>query len=351
MSVPPPRPSRDGSSDPLSRGPQFSSDQDDAPGAAAVGRARTDDGVAAEAELSAEFTTGFPRHRVESDRSEKVEAPAPPSRDLIADAQAWARLGGRQATELVGREDTAGAAAALLEIHLPPASEMPVALQAERAERCAAGASDRAGPDARASWLLSTAAFLGLVVLAGWLILRAGSRLLDRWGPVMHDDSLAPSPLFPESWHVDLLDQILLLGPLAILALYPVFHLAVLWRATAHGRSVLAWAGEEGRWDRLGIPVHSPFRGLAGSWDLLSSVAIWLGFCQVGSALVPVVLGGDTWADAPWAATLLCLVPTVVVGVIATRRTTVMQRRDDLLQELLHRHPESAARELRAGSA
>lgn len=345
MPIPPHHPSWDGSPDPVSRGPQFSSDEDAAPGASAVGRARTDDGAAAEAEFSAEFTTELPAsYRVEIDRSNEVEAPAAPTPDMIADAQAWARLGGRQAWELVGREDAAGAATALLENRLPLTAKMPAALQVERAERCATRVSDQAGPSARASWLLSTAAFLGLIVLAGWLILRAGSRLLDRWGPVMHDDSLAPSPLFPESWHVDLLDQILLLGPLLILALYPVFHLAVLWRATTHGRSVLAWASKEGRWERLGIPARSPFRGLWGSWDLLSTLAIWLGFLQVGSALVPVVLGGDTWADAPWAATILCLVPTVVVGMIATRRSTVMKRRDHLLEELLHRHPDVAER-------
>lgn len=261
-----------------------------------------------------------------------TDSPDKTSTPVARDALAFVRIGGPEAVAFFRAADQAGAAESLLRFSATPASEQDDADLTRRGLECSTALPDQRIPGYEASvqaarWLLRL--FLACVLGAGgWVVV---------WF-FAGDPHRAPLLLPPE--FVFLPDEeILLLAPIALIAVYVPVHLAVLWRERTTTRAVLQWANSDSASRQLGIPADSPFVGIMISWELLKFCAFNVLMMDVFLTVFLFAVRESSESYGLFLAPVVCALPILVTHLVSSARSRVAQRRHVLLADRLFRVP------------
>lgn len=259
------------------------------------------------------------------------------SRDLAStpgarDALAFVRIGGPEAISFFRAADQEGAAEALLRFSAVLASEQDDEDLKRRGLECTKALPAQGIPGYGASvqavtWLLRlfTACALGA---AGWAILDF----------LVGDPSRDPYLLPPEVIFLPF-EEILLLAPIALIVVYALAHLAVLWREQTTTRAVLRWAAGDQESRRLGIPAQSPFARIMTRWEGLKVCA---GGVLMMDGFLTVFLYFARRPDETYGlflAPVVCALPILTTYLISGARIRLAQRRHVLVADRLFRVP------------
>ncbi|WP_394214589.1 hypothetical protein [Brachybacterium vulturis] len=261
-----------------------------------------------------------------------TDSPDRASALVARDALAFVRIGGPEAVAFFRADDQEEAAAALVTFSAAPASEQDEADLSRRGLECSTALRDQGIPGVEASvraatWLLRL--FVACIVgAAAWVLVAFFAGDPDR-APLL----LPPEVIFLPS------EEILLLAPIVLIAVYAPAHLAVIWRERTTARAVLRWAADDHASRQLGIPAMSPFAGIMTSWERLR-------FCAGGvlmmDGFLTVFLFLVRRPDEPYGlflAPVICALPILAVYLLSGARSRLAQRRHVLVVERLFRMP------------
>ena len=279
-----------------------------------------------------------PRHERRRRRAPAVPAPPADAPTAAADALRFARSYRPEVRELLRAESDEAAAAALLELRIPPLGDHDPTAHKARANAYRTGEKKQPAPGSAASLLLCVVLFLA--VAAGVL-----AALITAWGAL----ALPDRPLLaPERFGMIPALEIVLLAPTALVPLYLVFHASVHWRARTHGRGMLRVALRDDAARSRGLPLRSPFHGICSSWGLLAKCLEYALYGFFALAVLAWWDGRDSAAPSAAWVVLAYAVPVVVVLVLVTSRVKVWERRNALLAAQLYRAADDAGtREVR----
>ncbi|MGP5717831.1 hypothetical protein ACTXO9_18305 [Brachybacterium tyrofermentans] len=258
--------------------------------------------------------------------------PRPLPDALVQDALAFTRLGSAEAVTYFQAADERGAARALLRSYPTPAVEQSDRDLSRRGEECLQTLPDQGIPgystSARAAKVLLYVFLGAIVVVAGWaaVTLFAGDYDAD---PLLLPADLLVLPV----------EEILLLAPLALLALYVPCHLATVKAARTCTQAMLRWAAGHDETRTLGIPAKSPFVEISASWERLRFCA---GAVIMMDGFLAVFLFAIREPDDPYGMFLLPVaiaLPFLAVYALCANRVQAAYRRHSLLADRLFRVP------------
>lgn len=258
--------------------------------------------------------------------------PSPLPDALAEDALAFVRLGGAEAVTYFQAADEHGAAQALLHSYPTPAVKQSDRDLRRRGEECLQALPDQGIPgystSARTAKVLLYVFLVAILVAAGWAAVSLFAADYDA------DPFLLPADLLFLP-----LEEILLLAPFALLALYVPCHLATMKAARTYTQALLRWAAGTEETRTLGIPAKSPFVGISNSWVLLRYCA---GAVVMMDGFLAVFLFTIREPDDPYG---LFLLPVAIglaflaVYAFCGNQVQVAHRRHSLLADRLFRVP------------
>lgn len=255
---------------------------------------------------------------------------------VARDALSFVRIGGPEAVAFFRADDQEGAAAALLTYSAVPATAQDDADLTRRRLECTKALPAQGIPGFAASVLAAK----WLTFLFGACVLgAAGWALVDLFaGDPNRDPFLLPAEVVFLPF-----EEILLLAPLVLLAVYVPVHLAACWKERTTTRAVLRWAADDDASRRLGIPAQSPFAGIMASWQRLQlcagGVLTMDGFLAVFLYLVH--RSGEP--DGLFLAPVACALPILAAYLLCSARLRLAQRRHVLAADRLFRVPRADA--------
>lgn len=261
-----------------------------------------------------------------------TDPPEKTSTAVARDALAFVRIGGPEAVAFFRAADRAGAAEAVLRFSATPASEQDDADLTRRGRECSTALPDQRIPGYEASvraarWLLRLF-FACVLGAAGWAVIWFFATDPNR-APLL----LPPDVVFLPD------EEILLLAPIALIAVYVPAHLAVLWRERTTTRAVLRWAAGDPASRQLGIPAKSPFAEIMISWELLKFCAFSV---LMMDGFLTVFLFAVRRSDEPYGlflAPVICALPILATYLVSSARSRLAQRRHVLVADRLFRVP------------